>query len=765
MAKGTEAPRLAIGTTDAGSPFSLPAQLLATGRACVLGASGSGKSYTVGVLCEELCKTDVPFCLIDLEGEYWGIKDRFEAIWVGDRDLCDARWGEVDLDRLVRAAPNAPPLILDYSRVDNQPKAVLDFLGRLWKASADARSPYLIIVDEADRVVPRGGPRMEALFEIAVRGRKRGLGLVLCTQRPSQVDPDIIGQCTVQLVGKLTLDVDLRAVGPFFGREKAEGLAQLERGRFWVLGAGEPGGELVRVRPRETSHKSETPELTINRLARPSEEVLRSIRGDSSTGRPPGSDERSPGAPVRPEPPRPSLRTGLAVLPFDNISPDPNDAYFADGLTEEMITVLSRIPRLLLIARTSVMQYKSTTKPVSQIGTELGVSSILEGSVRKVGNRLRITAQLIDVASQGHVWAVTYDRDLDDVFAVQADIARQVAEALKIELRVPESARIDARPTIRPESYLAYLKGRTILHSLAKDSLKAAKAQFERAIEVDPANAAAYSGLADVYNGIGGEVTDSERPQADEAARRCTARALEMDPNLSEAHASLGMILLDNLDYAGAEREYKLALALNPSYSLAHDGYAHLLEDEGRADEALVEVSLAEAADPLSAVYAGHSARLLIWAGRFEEALAELEKLAELAPDTMEYYTVRALYHRARSDLGAFAQDIDRLEELEEDPALKQIWRGWGYIWSGQQEKARAMLRDLEALPGYSHQLWAVAFGYAELGELDECFRVLTKAVQSHLMIGFLPFRLDPKFEPVRSDPRFQTLLKEMNIP
>lgn len=758
-----DGPKLALGTTMAGAPFSLSAKMVATGRTCVLGASGSGKSYTVGVLCEELCKSRVPFCLIDLEGEYWGIKDRFEAIWVGDRDLCDARWGEVDLDRLASAAPNAPPLILDYSRVDNQPQAVLDFLTRLWKSSTDARFPYLIIVDEADRVVPRSGPRMEPLFEIAVRGRKRGLGLMLCTQRPSQVDPDVFGQCTLQLVGKLMLDVDQRAVGQFFGGERAPGLAQLERGRFWVLGAGEPAGELVKMRARETSHKSETPELTINRVARPSQEVLQSIRADLPRTGSPRIGEGPRGSPARAAPARPLRQDGLAVLPFTNISPDPTDAYIADGLTEEMITVLSRIPKLLLIARTSVIQYKSSPKPVSQIGIELGVSSILEGSVRKSGSRLRVTAQLIDVASQGHVWANSYDRDLNDVFTVQAEIARHVAEALQIELPASASARLESRSKIRPESYLAYLKGRTLIQSLLKDSPTAAKVQFELAISLDPTNAAAYSGLADAHNFIGSEVADSERPYWDEAARRYAARALELDPNLAEAHASLGNLLVDEFEYAAAEREYQIALSLNPSYALAHEQYAHLLEDQGKADEAQVEVMLAEAADPLSALSVGHSARLLIWRGRFDEALAKLQKLAELAPNTAEYYTVRALYHRARSDLEGFAQDIERLEEVEADPALKPLWRGWGYAWSGEKERAKAILRELEALPGYAHHSWAFAFGYADLGELDECFRMLDNAIRIRF-VPLWPFRLDPKLESVRSDPRFRVLLKKMNL-
>ena len=211
--------RLEIGTTEGGERLQVPADLIARGLTCILGASGSGKSYALGVVCEELCKGRVPFVVVDLEGEYWGIKDRYEAIWVGDREMCDVLWSDVDVDRLVRAMPSAPPLILDYSRVDHPSEAVSDLLTSLWRASREQRSPYLIVVEDAERVMPRSGTRAEAALEIAARGRKRGLGLLISTQHPSLVDPDILSQCTLQLIGKLWLDGDLRAAGPFFGRE------------------------------------------------------------------------------------------------------------------------------------------------------------------------------------------------------------------------------------------------------------------------------------------------------------------------------------------------------------------------------------------------------------------------------------------------------------------------------------------------------------------------------------------------------------------
>ena len=461
--------------------------------------------------------------------------------------------------------------------------------------------------------------------------------------------------------------------------------------------------------------------------------------------------------------PGPSEPLGLAVLPFSNISPDPNDEYFAEGLTEEMITVLSQLRGLRVIARTSVMPYRSTSKRVSQIGAELRVSSVLEGSVRKAGNKLRVTAQLIDVASESHVWAQTYDRELDDIFAVQTELARQVAEALKIELRPLEGVRLGATPVVRPDSYLAYLKGRTLLHNYSKDSLEAAKAQFELAIALDPGNAAAHSGLADVTRATGWWFAGVPRAKLDEAGRRLAARAIELDPNLAEAHASLGLLLWDDFEYAEAEGEIKLALSLNPSYSLAHNWYAALLGDQGRVDEALQEFTLAEAADPLWALNINQLAHVLIWRGRLEEAHAKIERLNELQPDSKWYHFALARYALARSDVTASIQELHRYIELEPEPRTRSIAQANLHALSGEKEQARTLLRREESIPGSPPDLLSIAYVYAELGDLDDCFRLLDRTVAEHT-IALQRWRLDPQLERVRTDPRFPVLLKKMNL-
>ena len=461
--------------------------------------------------------------------------------------------------------------------------------------------------------------------------------------------------------------------------------------------------------------------------------------------------------------------TRIAVLPFTNMSPDPADSYFADGLTEELITVLSQIKDLRVIARTSIMQYKSTTKAIPQIGTELGVSSILEGSVRRGGNRLRITAQLIAVSAQEHVWAKSYDREVDDVFVVQTEIAKQVAEALQIELRPADEARLDARRTVRQDSYLAYLKGRALFNSFSRSQRQAAKQQFELAISLDPTNAAAYSGLADAIEwlGTGWEDRSSDQGGTREewvALRRgAVARALAIDPDLAEAHASLAQIQQGSWEQSAAEKEFKVALSLNPSYSFAHHWYAEHLEDNGRIDEALQEWELAEAADPLATAHLEHFAELLIWLGRLDEAQTKIRRIAELEPENPNLPWIRADYLLAKPDLEEYLKGARQLEDAEPKPRWRALLRAVHCALSGDNQQARTLLQGEESLPATPSTDWGLAWAYAELRDADRCYHWLERAVDAHA-VSARRIRLDPRFDHIRRDPRFPRLLKKMNV-
>ena len=450
--------------------------------------------------------------------------------------------------------------------------------------------------------------------------------------------------------------------------------------------------------------------------------------------------------------------TRLAVLPFANISPDPKDEYFADGLTEELITVLSQLRELRVIARTSVTPYKSTSKGVAQIGAELGVDSVLEGSVRKAGDELRITVQLIDVGTQEHTWANTYDRKLEKVFAIQADIARQVAEALRIRLRAAEEARLESRPPVRPESYLAYLRGRTLMHDPTQPALESAKQAFELAISLDPNNAPAHSGLSDVIRTIGWWYSAVPREEWDPICRRLVTRAIELDPNLAEAHASLGEILATDHEYVSAEKEFKLALSLNPSYSLAHNWYAGWLAVLGRTEEALREFSLAEGADPSWSYNLLYYALLLLWRGRPDEALAKIEKMGREESFGEAYHAGLACYHLARSDLPRALQEFDAWAEKTTEPRWRPLLQSLSYALTGKTEQSRALLRQEETLPALPGLQWIIAEIYCELGDLDECFRWMDKTT------NLLMFVFDPRLEPARRDPRYQAFLRKWKL-
>jgi adenylate cyclase len=466
---------------------------------------------------------------------------------------------------------------------------------------------------------------------------------------------------------------------------------------------------------------------------------------------------------ARPLPAASFDRPRLAVLPFANISPDPNDGYFADGLTEEMITVLSHLRELRVIARTSVIQYKATPKPVSQIGAELGVNAVLEGSVRKAGDQLRITVQLIDVGTQEHMWAATFDRKLDNVFEVQTEIAKRIATQLKVNIRSPESSRLETRPTVRPDSYLAYLKGRTLLHEDTRVALEGAKTQFERAVSLDPGNAGALSGLADVTRMTGWWFPEVPRSQWSETSRLLAAHAIDLDPGSAEAHASLALVLWDDFDYDAAETEFQRAVSLNPSYSLAHHWYGAFLEEEARAEEALLEFTLAEGADPLWIVNLALLAQLLLWLGRLDEALVKIRRIGELDAASPDYHTLLARYHLERSERKLYVQERTRYLELFQDPSRKALILALTYALSGEKDSARALLREEEARAEAGLTAFDLANVCALLGDLDGCFRWLDRAVENHAL-PLQPFRLDPRLEQVRTDPRFQTLLKRMNL-
>jgi adenylate cyclase len=334
---------------------------------------------------------------------------------------------------------------------------------------------------------------------------------------------------------------------------------------------------------------------------------------------------------------------------------------------------------------------------------------------------------------------------------------------LRIALAPAEQARLGARHTVRPESYLAYLRGLTLLRETSADSLQAAQRQFEIAISLDPTNAGAHGGLATATWLFGLWHLDPSRTDWVEKLRVSAARALQLDPNLPEAHVGMTAVLFREQDYAGMEREFKLALSLNPSHALAHNQYANILEFVGRGEEALTEFRHAETADPLWLLNLFQLASLLLWLGRFDEAWVTIEKIRELAPSDPDYHLTLGDFYFARSEVEKGLEEWRRGEAGLPEGRSKQIRQAWILARSGQAGKARAILRREETLPMLGQLPTNVAQIYAELGDLDECFRWLDKSFLAHDLPVML-IRLDPRYENIRRDPRYQTLMEKMNL-
>ena len=452
----------------------------------------------------------------------------------------------------------------------------------------------------------------------------------------------------------------------------------------------------------------------------------------------------------------------IAVLPLINTSPDPGDAYFADGMTEELIYTLAQLPELKVIAHTSVLRYRGTDKSIAEIGAELGVGSLLEGSVRKAGDRLRIMLQLIDPQSEEHLWAQAYDGALDDVFTLQTDIATRVAQALRVTLLEEEQRKVERTPTANMEAYTAYLKGRYLWNHRNEADLRKAIDYFQKAAALDPDYALAYVGLADAHAllpGYGNVPPQEAYPPAREAA----LRALELDDSLAEAHASLGIIVAHQaFDFATAQRELRRAIELNPNYAMGHHWYALVLMYTDRFDEAVEAMTRALELDPLSLVANRNLGRVLVAARRTDEAIAAFQRVLELDPS----------FPYANLGLGqAYAQKGDFREALA---ALDREEASRG--WTPWLEVIQAMVKELS---GHSGALRAAeralaqraermyvppsCFGvcYLLLGELDQGFGWLERAFEERDE-WLLTVMTSSALDPVRTDPRFEALLAKL---
>jgi TolB-like protein/DNA-binding winged helix-turn-helix (wHTH) protein/Flp pilus assembly protein TadD len=462
--------------------------------------------------------------------------------------------------------------------------------------------------------------------------------------------------------------------------------------------------------------------------------------------------------------PSPVIRS-LAVLPFESLSSDASQDYFADGMTDELISDLGQVSALRVVSRTSVMAYKRARKPLPQIARELNVDAVVEGTVLRSGDQVRITAQLIEASADKHLWSQSYEGELRDTLALQNKVAKAIADQIGISLNPQEQAALKNVKVVNPDAYVSYLKGRYFWNKRTADSLKVALAYFNQAIEEDPKFAQAYSGLADTYALLGDWQYAVMTPkEALPKAKAAAIKALELDRALGEAHNSLAFCL-DGFDWDldSAGKEFRRAIELNPGYATAHHWYAWHLSLLGRYDEAIAEMRKAENLDPLSLIINADLAELLALAHSYDESIRQSRKTIEMDPNfglahnhLGQAYLQKQMYDEA-------AAEFQKAVHLSGNSPTCIANLARAYVASGNRSEAVKLLNDLKkrSNPGYSHAS-EIAVIYAALGDSDQAMNWLEKGYEQRFNPGVL---LRPGFDPLRSDPRFQDLVRRVGLP
>jgi TolB-like protein/Flp pilus assembly protein TadD len=448
----------------------------------------------------------------------------------------------------------------------------------------------------------------------------------------------------------------------------------------------------------------------------------------------------------------------IAVLPFENLSEEKSNAYFADGIQDEILTRLSKIADLKVISRTSTEKYKSKPDNLREIAKQLGVSNILEGSVQKAADQVRVSVQLINATTDGHLWAEIYDRKLTDIFKVESDIAKTIAETLQAKLTGSEEHAISVKPTADAAAYQLYLKGRFFWGRRGGDNIQKAIEYFEEAIRQDPNYALAYAGLAEAWITLPGHASarlQDVKPKAKEAA----LKSLQIDDTLAEAHTALAQVLFFDLDFAGAIKEFQRAIDLDPNYATAHHWYANgPLLALGRFDEAIAEGARAVELDPLSPIINVNQANNYIIAGRYDEAIHQIRKGLELDPEFGYAHSNLGLALELKGDLPGAIAEFRRAHQLNGDP-LSLGYLGNLYGKTGNVTEAANILTELEQLTKTKYvSAYAFALVQGGLGNRAEALRWLEKCYADRSQ-EIVYVRVDRLLDPLRDDPGFQNLV------
>jgi TolB-like protein/Flp pilus assembly protein TadD len=455
----------------------------------------------------------------------------------------------------------------------------------------------------------------------------------------------------------------------------------------------------------------------------------------------------------------------LAVLPLENLSGDPEQDYFAEGMTESLITSLAKIGALRVTSRTSAMRYKKTDKSLPQIARELNVDAVVEGTVQRFGKRLRISAQLVYAPEDQHLWAESYDRALRDVLALQSELARAIANEIQVKLTPLDQARFGEAHPINPEAYEAYLKGRYYWNRRSGEGFGKADQCFQQAIAKDPGYAAAHAGLADCLSALG--LYGFVAPQDGFGrAKGLALRALEMDPSLAEAHASLAWATMSyDYDFVAAEREFERSIELNPRYATAHEWFGWYLALMGRYEEGYSEHKRALRLDPHSSIIHTTLGFVYYFAHRFDQQIEQVQRTLELDPNFALAHCLLGSGYLQKSMHEPAIAALRRGVQLSQDAPLFLALLGAAYARAGYPDEA---LKILDRLNELSKQRYVPPYFvggiYAALGQREEAFRRLETEYREHApWMSWL--KVDPRFDDLRPDPRFRDLLRRMNFP
>ena len=457
--------------------------------------------------------------------------------------------------------------------------------------------------------------------------------------------------------------------------------------------------------------------------------------------------------------------SSIAVLPFANVSAEAENDYFCDGLAEELLNALAKIEGLKVAARTSAFSFKGKNIDASEIGKALRVNTILEGSVRKSGNRLRITAQLVNASDGYHLWSERYDRELQDIFDVQDEITLAIVDSLRLKLFGDRRAAVLRRYTENTEAYQLYLRGRFFWNKRTTNGYKQAIEYFEHAIELDPNYALAYSGIADCYNASGFSFDLGSLPTNDLAskAKAAALKALEIDDTLAEAHTSLAYAhLLFHWDWGAAENGFRRAIDLNPNYANAHHWYSHFLVAKARFGESLVHSELALELDPLSVVMHTHLGWHYLYGRQYDLAIDQLKKALCIDPEFLHAHWYLALAFEMSGLYPEAEAEFREALATSEDTLTIEADSGHFYAVSGQPEKAHEVLQKLSDSAGKANvSSFEIALVHLGLGDREQAFRYLESSLRERSdMMVYL--NVEPRLDPLRNDPRYADLARQV---